>query len=287
MVEYQGALEQVTKLATHFEEKAVVLLNPGDPSTHVSQPLMYLLGRETFVIQREQPNEEVLRELTQGWRAAGRPVYLVLTWGRFHWHPSDLAFKPLTTFTLQVPILQRTSEHPPEKMDSLVYHFDIYQVMDNTGSPAPVSVLEMGPGEYPYVQEGFYGLESIPEASTVRWTDGRGRVRIPWQDTACQHHQLRISAMGGRPAQPQLGPPEMNVWVNGVWAKRVSLPQGFSPAEVVVPLPDTVCQHALGYLEIELRSTTWVPLREGVNQDPRELGVLVDRIALEPTTNDQ
>jgi hypothetical protein len=106
---------------------------------------------------------------------------------------------------------------------------------------------------------GFHGLE--PDG---RWTDGLGIVSFP---TPLAVRQVRIAGMQHNPLA---GP--IRILVNGRLRYRETLPQG--PFAIVVSVDGSV-------REIQIDSATFVPSLLGINQDSRQLGIVVSKLIVE------
>jgi hypothetical protein len=280
-IEYQGSLDQLAQLASRFEPEALILFDNGDPSQHVTQPLAYLFHRQVFVLQRERPDSTFLHRLLEATDAQGKPMYLVLSSGMLEWHPPDIRFEPLGGFTLQVPLAERSTQHVPRQVVPLSYRLDLYRIIPTQStpegevSPLPATMVEMGPGEYSYLRGGFYGWETMPDGITFRWTNGIGRVVLSRPSVRDLCLNLRVAS--GRPSQAQ--PVRLSVWVNGVPVGERTLAHGYAFETWNLTVPEDIVP-VTSEVEIELRSDIWVPKAVGYNEDPRELGVMVDRVEI-------
>jgi hypothetical protein len=135
----------------------------------------------------------------------------------------------------------------------------------------------MGAGEYPSLRGGFYGWETMPDGNTFRWTNGRGRVVL--SRPSMGDLRLNLYVASGRPTQAPLA--QLSVWVDGVRVGERTLARGYTFENWELTVPEDSLP-ATSEVEIELRSDTWVPQDIGLNEDPRELGVMVDRIEIMP-----
>lgn len=267
--EYAGVWEQLEALAGRFEPGAVVLFNRTGVGQAVAQPLTYLHDRPAFVLQAEMPNLEVVEEVVARWVAEGRPVYLALT-GLTPWLADlELGVEPMGDFALRFPRLERSSNHPPREIHTVVWLVDLYRLIPGT-SQRPVTRLDMGPGELPYLRRGFYEREITPDGTTFRWTDGAAQVSLPVSQDATRL-TLRVA---GPP--PEVSRPTLQVLVDGQPAGVWKLPDGFVTLNVAIPAAAAEDHR----LEIELHSDTWVPRRAGRGKDERVLGVVVDWISV-------
>jgi len=267
--EYAGVWEQLDALAERFNPGAVVLFNRTGVGQAVAQPLMYLYDRPSFILQAEKPDLQVIEQAAMRWDAEGRPVYLALT-GLAPWLADlSLGLEPVGEFTLRFPRLEPSQTHPPRKTYTAVWRIDLYRLVPE-GKRGPVSRLDMGPGELPYLRQGFHDRETTPEGVTFRWTDGDGVITLP---VANDVSQLRLR-VAGPPAD--ILRPTLRVFIDGEVVGAWKLPDGFVTLQTAIP-PQAAAD---GRLEIELRSDTWVPRQAGRGDDERRLGVVVDWISV-------
>ena len=110
-----------------------------------------------------------------------------------------------------------------------------------------------------FKRRGFHDLEA-----GGRWTDGSGVVSFSTPLTA---RQVRIAGMQYNPLAVVVG-----ILVNGRLCYGETLPR--APFDIVVPVDGSV-------KEIQIDSATFVPSLLGINQDRRQLGILVKELVIE------
>jgi hypothetical protein len=269
--EYAGAWDEVEGLARELQPGAVLLFNRTGVGEALAQPLTYLYGRPSYVVEREEPDLGALEELANTWMDDGRPVYFAI---------SELApwlaglqsrLKPAGQLHLGFPRLERTQDGVPSAITAVDWSIDLYR-LERSAVDVPVRRLEMGAGELSYLVGGFYEREVSPAGETYRWTDGAADLRLPVQRTV-QALALRVA---GPP--PAVAPATVTLLVDGVVAGRWEQANGFDVRRV--ELPGGAADD--GWLDVELRSATWVPSAAGVSDDDRQLGIVLDWIEVGP-----
>ncbi|MGH2400202.1 MAG: hypothetical protein ACRDF6_10190, partial [bacterium] len=135
----------------------------------------------------------------------------------------------------------------------------------------PGATLDMI-GERPGVMRGFYPAEETPEGLTFQWTRQSADVRLDGADRRVDWIAI-VRLRGGRPDPSTL--PEVTFSIGGVVSRRVRSGNDFQ--DVVVPIP-AEARGERGFTLLITTSNTFVP---GPG-DPRELGVVVDRIKIMP-----
>jgi 4-amino-4-deoxy-L-arabinose transferase-like glycosyltransferase len=125
--------------------------------------------------------------------------------------------------------------------------------------------------------DGFFARERVDAlAINMRWSGARSSVVwVPVSGFRPRRLSLRAHAPNGTPV-------DVAVLVAGENAGTLRV-RGGEFAETGLDVPETVSAALSGAepVRIELQCPTWSPSRAGASADPRELGVAVDRIALD------
>jgi hypothetical protein len=84
---------------------------------------------------------------------------------------------------------------------------------------------------------------------------------------------------GGRPAAAP--PADVTVLLNDTLLGTVRVDNGIREYDIQIPPPLAAAAAATGEpVRVMLRTSTWNPAKLGVSDDDRELGVMVDRVAI-------
>jgi hypothetical protein len=125
--------------------------------------------------------------------------------------------------------------------------------------------------------DGFFARERVEAfAMDMRWAGARASVLwVPVPPLRPWRLALRARAPNGTPV-------DVNVLVAGESAGTLRVGEG-EFAESRLELPPWARDVLSGPepVRIEFQSPTWSPKRAGMGEDPRELGIAVDRITLE------
>ncbi|KAA0256680.1 MAG: hypothetical protein EDX89_00855 [Acidobacteria bacterium] len=123
---------------------------------------------------------------------------------------------------------------------------------------------------------GFHDREELPSVSAeVRWTAGDASLLwVPERGFVPRQLAVRARVPGNAPV-------ELTLLVAGSRAGSVAVPPG-DFTEVRLDLPPLAVEALTGVdpVRIGLASATSCPRRDGTGDDPRELGVAVDRVIL-------
>ena len=138
-------------------------------------------------------------------------------------------------------------------------------------------ILDLGqPHDAWAALDGFHARETdVPTGRTTRWTSGRSSfVWIPEPGLAPREIAFRAKAPGREPVR-------LSVSVGGLPAGSVELPPGdFSEARLELGKTARASLAGAEPVRVELSSPVFVPRAAGLGDDPRELGVVLDRVVL-------
>jgi len=279
--EFAGSLDKLEDLANHFEPDGLLLFDNSGISLHISQPLHFLFGLDSFVLQKKTPDTKTLRPFLERWWQDDKPVYLLISEGTLSWYPPDIVMVPDSFISLN---LQRTGDsltELPSRVGEMNIRIEVYRLfaLDSvSGTAQPILTrLEMEPGEYPYVRDGMYRWEVAPDGTTFRWTDGSARLVLnaPQREISL----LRLRVAGGR--QGGIEPPALSVWTDDILIGETRLDGSHSFTVLEFSLPEELTARlgdpsSAGQIEIELRSDSWMPSSVTGSADSRTLGIAVD-----------
>jgi hypothetical protein len=144
----------------------------------------------------------------------------------------------------------------------------------NSFVPSPITNIDVGSGgDIPYIR-GFYKPDHAPDFD-YRWSEGRATIRIPVpQGQSFDTINMRMSA-------PGIGPPEampVRISVSGGSTMALEVPAGWADYRLQLPKGAGTGGKTL-VLELESPRRSPRLLQPGSN-DPRDLGVGIDRITL-------
>jgi 4-amino-4-deoxy-L-arabinose transferase-like glycosyltransferase len=211
--EYAGVLDQVAAVNARFgPDDILVFSGSRDDGAKLATPLLYLFGRETWVVTTNQPNGAALDAWLSQQEAAGRHVHLLLSNGGGKLLLPEHRLAPAGTIQLDLLQFEKLDNQKPYNQQHNRLSYAVYDLQPLAAGENPLGALpyqvEAGQADEPAQIQGFYDVETAPGAGggpvAYRWTDGEALLRIPWPgDGRPLSLTLTLSA-GPRPAQ--LGP---------------------------------------------------------------------------------
>lgn len=273
-----GVRGQFNQMAASLPANSVVMTDASTPShfalsLHFSfnQPVLLVRGMEPLAVQR------VAHRIL----ASGRTVVVATS---PHAMPGGLLRSDLGAFDV-VPIagtvlrsmqLERVLSAVPTRMRTVEAPIEFYEVREAQPLPLPLT-MDVGAADFRWRDSGFHALEQIGDAS-VRWTDGIGRVLVPRVE-ATDRARLMVRLAAPRP--PGRPSPTISIHLGDqLLASVPDVPPEFTT--IAIDLTKEAMQRLTsGPSFLELQSSFFVPRAEGLGDDPRQLGVLVDWFRIE------
>ena len=262
--------DPLARVARMFPERAVVLMSPDLAPTHVPTSLAYLHDVDAILVQQRNPDGRVLRRVIGDWLARGRPVFLV---GRdeFSFFAPDLALAAIGGTQIDLHTLETTRDRVPRAAVRTPVPLRFFQVTGTLDRDRPEVDVGTPAVDLLYDLRGFHGAERDGGASggTFRWTGPRASLTLPAGGS------VTLLVAGARP--PGAPPAEIAVSVGERVLERRAV--AAAPHAIRLDLPET---GAPGPIDLEIESTTFQPRDFGSSPDPRDLGVRLYGVLVDP-----
>lgn len=267
--DWKGAVAFTGELARRFTKDDVVIFEQPRSIHLLALPLWAAHGLNVLELARFNPDPSRLNELIRAWGGRYKNIYFV------HTYSTDLCgvflerVQPYEFGTLE---FERTYDRPPRRPESRALRFTVSRVVlpEHLDVPA-LPEVDVG-GSDDFQVSGFFEKEGGGQHS-YRWSGRCASVYLPG---AAPGSELTLTAgVGKRPASSPAtvkatlsGTPLGGFTVGSDWGEyRLRLPQPLPPGPPVLRLdvPD------------------WRPANVLPGTDDlRNLGIMVDRIHLEP-----
>jgi len=256
--EYRGIIPFMDRLSEVFKDPSIVVLDTFDVSLRIAPPLEYIYRKDVLVLYRDTlENYQRFLALVHQWIQKGREAYFIT--------PLPQGLELVKKFTLKVPEMEYAIGHLPKKINQLYSDLYVYRLTERDGTVKPL--LKLGVNDFGLI-EGFYSIENLPEGGrTYRWTKGMARVVVP------RATRFRIRMRGWRPdLLPRVS---VEVLIGDTLVTALQPSAEFQDYEVRIP-----ADLAQDPLILTLRVPTWNPKTVLEVPDDRDLGVMVEEIAV-------
>jgi len=284
-VEYQGAAGQLQVLADLLPEEAIVLIPESQAvgvSDLVGTPLQYILQKETFGFRGTGKDIRDLEKLVGAWQRKGKEVFLIKGDDIPALFSDQFVLIPRQGLWIDVPALEHSYEHIPTQRLRFTLPLEIYLLLpteEAQGEPAYPLYIDVGLLDSNSLLGGFYHKEKGPDMTDFRWTGQAAQITLPPLEAA------RGAVVTLRMASPRpegASPSSVSLYLNGILLDEFQPGQEFETYHTRVPASflDDLYGHIL---VLRLESNTWNPKAMGVNEDSRDLGVMLDWVKVELT----
>lgn len=277
-VEYEGLIPRLEELAGHFDDEDLVIVESRDAGsdTHVfAMPLAYVYARNVLVLNSARPDKLTFAEFVTWASTRYREIYFVGAGG------TDLlsysyGLEATASDRFQVPEYESAYNGYPRGPRRKEFEYGIYRF----GAPAERSSepfdLDIGQADNLHVLR-FHASEA-GQGRTYRWTGPQSFVSITSIPPGSRELVL-VAGDGGRPAAAPAA--IIDVFLDGRRLGSAVVKGPFAPRTFVIP-PDLAERAASAKNPVELRivSSTWNPSLVLGSGDDRQLGIMLDRVAV-------
>jgi hypothetical protein len=279
-VDWKGSVRFVADVARRFGPDDVVIFEQKQSIHLLSLPLWAVHGVNVLELGRFRPDPERLQHLIRSWRGRYRNIYFVHTWR-----------EPVCGIFLQnveggpnrfgTHEWERAYNRPPRGPEARGLEFTISRVVEPEELQVPaLPEIDIG-GSDDFQVSGFFQKERDSDGRTYRWTGPCAEVYLP---SAREGGTVSITASAGqRPAS--LPPAEVRVSLSRVRLGSFTIGPDWSVHTLALPEARVSGPPRLRFDVVDPatgRPGTWRPANSlPGSDDPRDLGIKVDRIEVE------
>ena len=276
-VEYAGIIPRLEKLAGQVGDDDLLIVESRDAGSDVhvlALPLAYTYARNVLVLSNAAPDKVMFAGFLDRARAQYARV-LFLGGGGTDLLSSRWSLAPVGSDRFQIPEYQSAWNAYPRAVTQKEFDYSVYAFGPPAAAAGPID-LDIGINDDLHVVR-FHAKETT-EGRTFRWSQDQSVVVVDRVDAGARTMALWMNDGGRPPAAP---PAEVTVLIDDRVLGSVHVSQGFH--EYDLPIAATVAAAAAATGEpvrITLRTATWKPRVILGTSDDRDLGVMVDRVAV-------
>ena len=276
-VEYAGIIPRLEALAAQLGDDDLLIVESKDAGSDVhvlALPLAYTYARAVLVLSNAAPDKVMFAAFLDQARAKYRRV-LFLGGGGTDLLSSRWSVAPVSSDRFQVPEYESARNAFPRYVRHKEFDYSVYAF----GPPAAhrdASDLDVGINDDLNVVR-FHAKESSG-GRTFRWSQRQSFVLVDGLRDGARSLSIWMND-GGRPSAAPAA--DVTVLIEDRVLATVRVTSGFT--EYVVPIPADIAAAAAAAGEpvrVTLRTSTWNPQVMLGTSDDRELGVMVDRVAV-------
>jgi 4-amino-4-deoxy-L-arabinose transferase-like glycosyltransferase len=276
-VEYAGVIPRIEALAGQLADDDLLIVESRDAGSDVhvfALPLAYTYARQVLVLSSAAPDKATFAAFLEHARTRYRRVLFLGSGG------SDLlstrwTVTPIDSVRFQIPEYESRRNAYPRLVQQKEFDYSVYRFGPPSTEP-PSPVLDIGISDDLHAVR-FHAKEQT-EGRTFRWTQARSFVIVN-RISATDRALVFTMGDGGRP--PAAPPADVAVWIGERVLGTIEVRGGFRDYEVPIPADVAAAAAAGGEpVRVMLRTVTWNPLTVLGTDDPRDLGVMLDRVAV-------
>ena len=237
-------------------------------------PLAYTYARKVLVFSNARPDKVMFAAVLERARAQYRRV-LFLGGGGTDILSSHWSVAPLVSDRFQVPEYESAKNAYPRDVRQKEFDYTVYAFDPPAAAAGPVD-LDIGINDDLHVVR-FHAKE-LTEGRTFRWSQGQSVVVVDRVDRGARAVALWMNDGGRPPAAPAA---DVTVLINDRVLGAVHVTTGFHEYDIPIPADVAAAAAATGEpVRVTLRTATWNPRVILGTSDDRDLGVMVDRVAV-------
>jgi len=277
-VEYAGLIPKLEALAGSIGDRDLLVVESRNASdTHVlGLPLAYIYARNVLVLASPRPDKAAFASFLE-WARTRYDRVLFMGGGGTDLLSPAWGASALASDRFQVAEYDAPRDAYPRFVHQKEFDYSIYELTppDPEGANRPFD-LDIGARDDLYVVR-FHAKEQT-EGHTFRWSRDTSYIAITNVRNASREVVLWLSD-GGRPAAAH--PADLTVQLENQLLGTVRVSPGFKPYTLGIPSEHAHAIAGRGQpVQLKLSSTTWNPQHVLGTPDNRELGVMVDRVAV-------
>ena len=276
-VEYAGVIPRIEELAGRIADDDLLVVESRDAGSDVhvfALPLAYTYARQVLVLSSAAPDKATFAAFLEAARGRYRRV-LFLGSGGSDLLSSRWTVAPIESVRFQIPEYDSPRNAYPRFVERKEFDYSVYVFGPPSADPPP-STLDVGVSDDLHVVR-FHAKEQT-DGRTFRWTQARSFVIVNRIGPTARTIALWMNDGGRPPAAP---PADVTVLIGERILGTIRVTGGFREYDVPIP-PDVAAAAAASNepVRVTLRTQTWNPLATLGTADPRDLGVMLDRVAV-------
>jgi hypothetical protein len=276
-VEYEGIIPRLEKLSAHINNDDLLIVESRDAGSDVhvlALPLAYIYARNVLVLSTPVPGKPAFAAFLDHSRKTYARV-LFLGGGGTDLLSSRWSVEPLASDRFQVPEYDAPNNAYPRSVTQKEFDYSVYAFGPPSTGPVDAA-LDIGINDDLNVIR-FHAKE-ISEGRTIRWTQDQSFVILNRIDAGARTLTV-VMKDGGRPAAAAPADVTFALGDRNLGTVRVS--GGFREYDIAIPADVAAAAAATGEpVRMTVTTTTWNPLALLGSPDDRDLGVMLDRVAV-------
>lgn len=276
-VEYEGVIPRLEALAARVQDDDLLVVesrNAGSDVHVLALPLAYTYARNVLVLATPAPDKTIFAAFLDRMHGRYRRV-LFLGGGGTDLLSSKWSVEPIASERFQVPEYDAPRDAYPRFARQKEFEYSVYAFAPPRADTGPSDEIDIGVNDDLNVLR-FHAKEESA-GRTFRWSQGQSFLILNRLPASSRTLALWMQD-GGRPAGAP--PADVTVLIGERTLGTVRVSGDFREYDLPIP-PDVAAAAGNGEpVRVTLRVPTWNPARALGRADDRDLGVMVDRVAV-------
>lgn len=277
-VEYSGLIPKLESLAQTIGDRDLLIVESRNQTdTHVlATPLAYIYDRSVIVLASPLPDKALFTPFLE-WARTKYDRVLFMGGGGTDLLSAAWDAKPIAGERFQIPEYDAPVDAYPRFVRQKEFDFSIYELT----APDPASAsrpFDLDVGYQDDLHVVRFHAKEVSEGHTFRWSRNPSYIGVTNIRSDSREVVLWLSN-GGRPAAA--GNADLTVSLDNQELGTVRVTQGFKPYTFAIPPALAQAISARGQpVQLKLAVPVWIPLQVLGGSDDRDVGVMVDRVAI-------
>ncbi len=277
-VEYAGLIPRLEQLANGVRDNDLLVVegrNAGGDIHVLGLPLAYIYARNVLELSSPRPDKLAFGAFLD-WAKSRYDRVLFLGGGGTDLLSYRYGVKPLASERFQVPEYETSQVGLPQRVRQKEFDFGLYAFGPADPRDGLWFDLDVGVRDDLHVLR-FHAKEQTA-GRTFRWSRATSYVAVTVVHPTSREVTLWLND-GGRP--PSVPPADVSVYLHGQLLGTVRASHEFAPHTLTIPSELAARAAASGDpVELKLITPVWNPHDVLGTPDDRDLGVMVDRVAV-------
>jgi hypothetical protein len=277
-VEYAGIIPKLEEISGRIGDRDLVIVETRLQSdTHVlAMPLAYIYARNVLVLSTPKPDKAAFAAFLE-WARTKYARVLFMGGGGTDLISPAWGARAIAGEHFTIPEYDAPVDAYPRFVRDKEFDYTLYELTPPSPEDATRPFdLDVGTNDDLYVVR-FHSKEQT-EGRSIRWSRDRSYIAVTGIFPTSREVVLTLNDGGRPPAAP---PADVTVSLDGEVLGTVAVRTGFTDYVVPIPAARAARLASLGRAaELTLTTTIWIPEKVLGTPDPRELGVMVDRVRI-------
>ncbi len=275
-VEYAGIIPRLEQLADSIRDDDLLIVESRVSDTHVlALPLAYIYARNVLVLASPRPDKPTFAGFLD-WAHTKYKRVLFMGGGGTDLLSQNWSVVPIASDRFQVPEYDSPLNAYPRGVRHKEFDYSVYAFAAASHAPPGPFDLDVGVRDDLHVLR-FHAKE-VSDGVTYRWSRDVSYVSITSLAPGARQVILWMND-GGRPLH--IRPAEVSVYLANQLLGSFRVVTGFHPYYFAIPPPLAARVASSGDpVQLKIVTPVWNPSRALGTNDDRELGVMLDRVAV-------